>query len=257
MQQGGTIISEGNTAQNLVELGFTPGVKVEAAQGLFARGTILRGTITDKTSPLVYGYEQTDIPVYFSQAPVFNAGNLPSVALAGAPSGGRGGRGGSSMTQNTTPMATPLKLSPWVAPGTSTAYGDATSEIIPNPGSPVMNGDANAAGGRAGRGGRGGGGGGRGGAAAAQTLPGFTPDPASSTRVVISFPANASDMLLSGTLENGELLSNRAQLVDESVGKGHIVMFAFRPYWRWQTQGTFAMGFNAIVNWDHLDAGKQ
>jgi hypothetical protein len=73
---------------------------------------------------------------------------------------------------------------------------------------------------------------------------------------VMSFPANASDMLLSGTLEGGELLSNRAQLVDESVGKGHIVMFAFRPYWRWQTQGTFAIGFNAIMNWNHLDAGK-
>jgi len=261
VQQGGTIITEGNTAQNLVELGFTPGVKVEAAQGLFARGTILRGMIADKTSPLVYGYEQTDIPVYFSQAPVFNAGNLPPVTLAGAPAaGGRGGRGGSSEVQNTTPMATPLKLSPWVAPGTSSPYGEATSEIIPNPGSPVMNADASAAGGRGGRGGRGGGGGGRGGfgggAGAAETLPGFTPDPASSTRVVMAFPAQASDMLLSGTLENGELLANRAQLVDETVGKGHIVMFAFRPYWRWQTQGTFAMGFNAIVNWNHLDAGK-
>ncbi|HXD48852.1 MAG TPA: M14 family zinc carboxypeptidase [Gemmatimonadaceae bacterium] len=261
VQQGGTIITEGNTAQNLVELGFTPGVKVEAAQGLFARGTILRGMIADKASPLVYGYEQADIPVYFSQAPVFNAGNLPPVTLAGAPAaGGRGGRGGSSEVQNTTPMATPLKLSPWVAPGTTTPYGEATSEIIPNPGSPVMNGDANgAAGGRGGRGGRGAGGGRSGfggGAAGAESLPGFTPDPASSTRVVMAFPAQASDMLLSGTLENGELLANRAQLVDETVGKGHIVMFAFRPYWRWQTQGTFAMGFNAIVNWNHLDAGK-
>jgi hypothetical protein len=259
VQQGGTIITEGNTAQNLVELGFTPGVKVEAAQGLFARGTILRGMIADKTSPLVYGYEQTDIPVYFSQAPVFNAGNLSPVTLAGAPAaGGRGGRGGSSEVQNTTPMATPLKLSPWVAPGTSTPYGEATSEIIPNPGSPVMNADANAAGARGGRGGRGAGGRGGfgGGAGGAETLPGFTPDPASSTRVVVAFPGQASDMLLSGTLENGELLANRAQLVDETVGKGHIVMFAFRPYWRWQTQGTFAMGFNAIVNWNHLDAGK-
>jgi hypothetical protein len=70
----------------------------------------------------------------------------------------------------------------------------------------------------------------------------------------MQFPAKASDMLLSGTLAGGEGLSSRAQLVDESVGAGHIVMFAFRPYWRWQTQGTFAMGFNAIVNWNHLDA---
>jgi hypothetical protein len=262
-QQGGTIITEGNTAQNLVELNFTPGVKTETAPGLFARGTILRGVIADKKSPLVYGYAQTDVPVYFSQAPVFNAGNLPPVTLAGAPAGGRagaggfgGGRGGSSIVQNTTPMATKLKLSPWDPTGTGTPYGVATSAIVPNPGSPVANRDPNAP--AAGRGGAGGGGrGGPGGAGGAPpSLPGFTPDPASSTRVVMSFPAKADDMLLSGTLENGELLSGRAQLVDESVGKGHIVLFAFRPYWRWQTQGTFAIGFNAIMNWNHLDAGK-
>jgi hypothetical protein len=30
-----------------------------------------------------------------------------------------------------------------------------------------------------------------------------------------------------------------------------------RPFWRWQTQGTYALGFNTILNWDHLDAGKK
>jgi hypothetical protein len=33
-------------------------------------------------------------------------------------------------------------------------------------------------------------------------------------------------------------------------------MFALRPFWRWQTQGTYFLAFNAINNWDHLDAGK-
>jgi hypothetical protein len=33
-------------------------------------------------------------------------------------------------------------------------------------------------------------------------------------------------------------------------------MFALRPFWRWQTQGTFFLAFNAILNWNHLDAGK-
>ena len=64
-------------------------------------------------------------------------------------------------------------------------------------------------------------------------------------------------MLLSGTLDGGELLSRRAQLVDQKIGNGHVIMFAFRPFWRWQTQGTFFLGFNAILNWNDLDAGKQ
>ena len=72
----------------------------------------------------------------------------------------------------------------------------------------------------------------------------------------LQFPPNANDMLLSGTLGGGEALANRALAVDVSLGKGHIVMFALRPFWRWQSQGTYFLAFNAILNWDHLDAGK-
>ncbi len=75
-------------------------------------------------------------------------------------------------------------------------------------------------------------------------------------RVVVRFPQNPNDMLLSGTLAGGQYLVNRAQVVDATLGRGHVVMFAIRPYWRWQSQGTFFLGFNAILNWNDLDAGK-
>jgi hypothetical protein len=75
-------------------------------------------------------------------------------------------------------------------------------------------------------------------------------------RVVIQFAANPNDMLLSGTLANGQFLANRAAALDHPLGKGHVVMFAIRPFWRWQTQGTYTLGFNAILNWNDLDAGK-
>jgi hypothetical protein len=45
--------------------------------------------------------------------------------------------------------------------------------------------------------------------------------------------------------------------VDAPVGKGHVVLFAIRPFWRWQTHGTYPLGFNAIMNWNDLDAGKR
>jgi hypothetical protein len=72
----------------------------------------------------------------------------------------------------------------------------------------------------------------------------------------MQFPPNANDMLLSGTLGGGETIANRALAVDVPLGKGHIVMFALRPFWRWQTQGTYFLAFNAILNWNDLDAGK-
>jgi hypothetical protein len=72
----------------------------------------------------------------------------------------------------------------------------------------------------------------------------------------MSFPGNAADMLLSGSLVGGEHIANRAQVVDAPLGDGHVVMFSIRPFWRWQTQGTFFLGFNAILNWNDLSAGR-
>jgi len=62
---------------------------------------------------------------------------------------------------------------------------------------------------------------------------------------------------LSGVLVGGQALAGRAVVVDAPVGKGHVVMFANRPYWRWQTQGNFFLGFNTILNWNDLDAGRR
>ena len=56
-----------------------------------------------------------------------------------------------------------------------------------------------------------------------------------------------------GGLVGGEALTGRAVLVDAPLGKGHVVMFATRPYWRWQTHGLFFLGFNALLNWNDLD----
>jgi len=256
VQHGGTLITEGNTSQILPEMKLTPGVTYEPATQLFARGTILRGVISDAKSPLVYGYNHTDVPVYFSSGPVLNAGAGAMPVASRDTSAGRGGRAG-SVAQNTTPMATPLKLSAWDPDKTGTAFGLATS--IGNDFNVAQAGQT--AGGRGGRGGAGGGGGPGGfggfGGGAPASVPGLSADPSSSTRVVMQFPSKPEDMLLSGTLEHGELLSSRAQLVDEKVGQGHVVMFAIRPFWRWQSQGTYAMGFNAIMNWNDLDAGKQ
>jgi hypothetical protein len=75
-------------------------------------------------------------------------------------------------------------------------------------------------------------------------------------RVVIQFASDPNSLLLSGTLANGQFLTNRAAALDSSLGKGHVVMFAIRPFWRWQTQGTYTLSFNTIMNWNDLDAGK-
>ena len=39
---------------------------------------------------------------------------------------------------------------------------------------------------------------------------------------------------------------------DAPRGKGHILLFANNPMWRQNTQGSYALVTNAILNWDHL-----
>jgi len=220
VRAGGTLLVEGSTTSIFPAFGLTTGITIEEPAALFARGSIMRGLIADRKSPIVYGYDGTQLPVYFNQAPVISAGGggLPPqlAALAG---------GGGGPSQNITPMATRLRLSPWEA---DSSAARATTPPAADEAAAIR-------------------------AMAAQF--GLNLDEGR-PRVVMTFPTNPNDMLLSGTLQNGQLLSGRAQVVDAKVGEGHVVMFGIRPFWRWQTQGTYFLGFNTILNWNDLDAGS-
>jgi hypothetical protein len=74
-------------------------------------------------------------------------------------------------------------------------------------------------------------------------------------RVVLRFHTRPDSLLLSGLLEGGSELAGRPAVVDVSSGRGHIVLFANRPMWRWETQGSFALVFNTLLNWNHLSVG--
>jgi hypothetical protein len=224
VQEGGTLITEGSTTTIFPEYGITQGVTVEEPAQLFVRGSILRGKWSDAKSPIAYGYDSTaDLPIYFNQAPVLNAGGGGIPAEFAAFFGG--GAANAGLGQNVTPNAVPVHISPFEA-------DDAAAKANQPP-------QADAA-------------------AEFRRMArqfGMSFDEAR-PRVVLSFPQNPNDMLLSGTLANGQFLANRAAALDVPLGKGHVVMFALRPFWRWQTQGTYSLGFNAIMNWNDLDAGK-
>ena len=219
VEAGGTLITEGSTSTILPDYGILSGVTVEHPSTLYARGALMRGMIADKKSPIVYGYAGDQLPVYFNQDPV--------LAARGATPAGRYGPAVTGVGQDITPNAAPIHLSPYEADGA----------VIEPQGQPSQISEA---------------------AAARQQLRqfGLADDTGQAPRVVLQFPAKPEDMLLSGELAGGQALASRALAVDQPLGKGHVVMFALRPFWRWQTQGTFALGFNTIVNWDHLDAGK-
>jgi len=256
VDEGGVLITEGATSTVFPEYNLTPSITIETPDNLYVRGSVLKTLLADKTSPVLYGYDQNALAVYFNQAPVLRVGG----------GFGRGGRGGGSnvppvgnmqpnlatptLTTLDGPPPAPAQATPGVVGGRGRGGRGTPPMLLPE--SAPQTGAPGAGSERAGveatapGNGRGGGRGRSGGA----------PPDAISPRVLLSFPANANDLLLSGILIGGEALAGRAVAIDAPIGKGHVVMFANRPYWRWQTQGNFFLGFNAILNWNDLDAGR-
>jgi Zinc carboxypeptidase len=223
VQEGGTLIVEGSTTGLLPAYGIVSGVNVEEPSNLFVRGSILKALLSDKKSPITYGYEGDALPVYFNQAPVLSVGGLPGFGGGGGGGGAGGGPQIPGVGMNITPNAVPgtlASLDPQEPRPAERPQVDEAAQFRQMARNLGINLEE------------------------------------SRPRVVVRFPTNPNDMLLSGVLVGGQALSGRAVVVDAPMGKGRVVMFATRPYWRWQTQGLFFLGFNAILNWNDLDAGK-
>jgi hypothetical protein len=218
VQAGGVLIGDGSTVDMLANYGIAAGVNVTTPGDLYTKGALMRGVLTDAASPIAYGYAGKELPIYFADAPVI------SIATPGQGFGGGGDRGGAGgrIAQNITPNAVAAHVSPWPTP-------EGAAKPAPAPAEPVETAPPDSR---------------QGGA-----------EPTQKPRTVMAFPAQADSILLSGMLEGGQALTKKALIVDVPDGKGHMVLFGLRPYWRWQTQGSYFLGFNAILNWDHLDAG--
>ena len=63
------------------------------------------------------------------------------------------------------------------------------------------------------------------------------PPPEARPRVILRF-ADEKNLLVAGMLAGGKELANRPALIDVPLGKGHVLLF------------------NAVLNYDHLDAGR-
>ncbi|HET7322415.1 MAG TPA: M14 family zinc carboxypeptidase, partial [Longimicrobiaceae bacterium] len=71
-------------------------------------------------------------------------------------------------------------------------------------------------------------------------------------KVVMRY-ASADALLLSGLAKEPGQLAGDPAIVALPVGKGEIVLFGFDPLHRYQSQGDFALVWNALMNWNDLE----
>jgi hypothetical protein len=221
VQNGGVLITVDDTAEFAVNYGLTQGVALGNSQRLKVVGSILKSKVVDAASPIAYGYDD-DLSIYADNPPIFSVS-----AMAG---GGRGGRGGgANANRRVTGRGMPDDQDQpqgfaQVAPPEERPHVEAW-QYAPIQDEQRRNGTN-------------------------IIPPQFRP------RVVMRF-GDARDLLVSGLLDGGSDLAQRPMVVDVPVDKGHVVVFANNPIWRGETQGSYFLVFNAILNHDHLDAGRK
>ncbi|HQR31104.1 MAG TPA: hypothetical protein PLK30_00100, partial [Blastocatellia bacterium] len=217
IEGGGLFVTIGNNAAIPIDFGITEGVSIQDARTLNARGSIMNASFADRKSPIAYGYDER-LAVYFSQSPLFQV-------AAGGPGGGGGGRGGG--------------FGGGPPQGRASGRGSLTDPDVIQGRKPLNlpppSADDNPF---------------------AEQLAAQQAPPEMRPRIVLRF-VDEKDLLVSGMLAGGSELAGKPAVVDVPVGKGHVVMFANNPMWRHETHGSFSLLFNAALNYDHLNVGRQ
>ena len=75
-------------------------------------------------------------------------------------------------------------------------------------------------------------------------------------RVILRY-ADTKELLVSGLLDGGSEIAQHPAVIDVPVDRGHIVLFSNNPIWRGETQGSYSLVYNAILNFDSLNAGRK
>jgi len=224
IEDGGLFITIAGISQIPIDYGITTGVTIQDARQLNARGSVFNATFADKKSPIAYGYGDS-LPVYFSQAPLFNVSALP-----GGFGGGGGGGGGGGLPPGQRPSGRGSLTDPDIVQSMPQAGQRPQQQTRPGEeGIPEE---------------------------LRQFAAALIPPPNMRPRIVLRFNTSEKDLLISGMLAGASELAGKPAVVDVPVGKGHVVMFANNPMWRHQTQGSFFLLFNAAMNYNNLGAGR-
>ena len=219
VRKGGLLITSMDTADLAVGTGFTPGVSIAQRQRLRIVGSVVRSKMVDATSPIAYGYTD-NLGIWCDNGPIINVSNIL---------GGRGGRRlGGDDTNRPTGRGT--------ADDPDVPQGRLGAEIPPEPkvdvwqAAPITD---------------------------EQLRNGINVIPPSARPRVILRYADNRDLLVSGLVENGTEIAQHAAVVDATLDKGHVVVFSNNPIWRGETQGSYFLVYNAIMNFDQLGVGRK
>src|SRR5690606_35625107 len=216
VRDGGLLVTSDDTAEFAIEVGLAPGVFVAPAENLKLVGSVLNAKFVDRESPIAAGYASDDLALYSAKGLSFKVSHLLTGDdhLPNAKDFKRA-TGRGGPDDTDLPEGRPAAEPP--------ALPD------PKPWEPLpLN------------------------AEQVRNNPWLIPEN-QRPRVILRF-ADAERLLVSGLLDGGDELAERAAVVDARYGDGHVLLFATNPFWRGETIGSWALVLNAITHFDRLAA---
>jgi hypothetical protein len=219
VNDGGVLLTVMDTAQFAAQAGITTGVTSAGSEKLKIVGSVVGTRLVDGASPIAYGYGEK-VAAYCDNGPVFSL-----TSIAGSR---RRRRLGPEMGERPTGRGT--KADPDFAVGRVGVDAPEEPESEVWEASPVTDEQR-------------------------YNNPRVIP-PAMRARVVLRY-ADAKDLLISGLVQGGGEIAQHPAVVDAPLGKGHVVMFSINPVWRGETQGTYSLVLNTVMNFDSLHVGRK
>jgi hypothetical protein len=114
VEDGGLLITARQTSAWAVQYGLARWIRTSEPQNLKASGSILKAVVTDKKSPVLYGYDES-FPVYYAAGTIFNAGLFQTPRESGKRASGRGNQKDPDVPQGRPYVELPERPKP--APG--------------------------------------------------------------------------------------------------------------------------------------------
>jgi hypothetical protein len=218
VRNGGVLLTSLDTSQFAIATGLATGVTSTNSEKMKIVGSIVGTRLVDASSPIAYGYDEK-VSAYCDDGPIFSVTSTI---------GGRRRRLGPAVSSRPTGRGT--KDDP------DFVIGRPASEIPDEPEKQLWEAPE---------------------PTDEQSFnnPRVIP-PASRARVILRY-ADSKDLLISGLVENGNEIAQHPAVLDVPSGSGHVVLFSINPVYRGETENTYSLVLNTLLNFDSLNVGRK
>jgi hypothetical protein len=221
VEQGGLLITCEDTAQFAIDMGLAPGVSIAPQGDARVVGTVLNAVFVARDNPVAFGYGP-GVPVISAGGMAFNVSNIL-------------GRTGGRVLMD--PLTDPLD--PYAKRATGRGSVDDSDEpqgrkitepeplVKQQPWEPKPLDEE-------------------------QTRNNPLVIPVQERPDVVLRFSDGKTLLLDGLLDKASSIAEHAIVVNAHLGQGNVLLFGNNPVYRGETIGTYALVFNAILNYQHL-----